>query len=595
MFDSEKSKQQAKIILQQLQKHTKESLRSLALRIETLVKTAYPLYTEDYRNSVMNQTFIRCLDNELKTAALKKHANHKQTPREPEMPFKALVEKIDQMDLTRTILNNHKRLYEVNQSISNINDDLKQMNIACNNINELNQNDLEQFEGTICNVLNGINNTYDKKNFKGRPKFALFCSYCSSHGHTKGRCFKRPRRESIARPKERSFYGHMRNNQNLPNRKFDSNNINGRQLPPTSPIYNNSRSRTPYRSQSRNNYNNNVNPRDNRNYQGYRKSHNYNNRSTSYNRNNYSRSRGNSYNRNNNHNRYNSRSTSRYTDRNNSRQQSPYNRNNNYNNNNRQRYNSRDSNRNDRFRQRSSSNNRNYSNNNNRDDRRNSSQREQNQRNYSTERRNEGNKYNNNNNKNRINNIKSEKQNDDPPGNDEYEYTSESSDEDQEILDKFYNANEDTCNTLINTLESNPTWILPMYQCNKFEQDFTKQKPILEIDFLLDSGATLNLLNEGTWNEIKYNNPEIQLEKANKTLTAANNTTIETYGTVKLPLTPDRISNNRNKPQNNFYIHFYVTQCNHNILGTPFFKEYIETINVNTNRLTLNTNTILDI
>ena len=130
-----------------------------------------------------------------------------------------------------------------------------------------------------------------------------------------------------------------------------------------------------------------------------------------------------------------------------------------------------------------------------------------------------------------------------------------------------------------------------MYQCNKFEQDFTKQKPILEIDFLLDSGATLN---EDTWNEIKYNNPEIQLEKANKTLTAANNTTIETYGTVKLPLTPDRISNNRNKPQNNFYIHFYVTQCNHNILGTPFFKEYIETINVNTNRLTLNTNTILD-
>ena len=59
MFDSEKSKQQAKIVLQQLQKHTNESLRSLALRIETLVKTAYSLYTEDYRNSVMNQTFIR--------------------------------------------------------------------------------------------------------------------------------------------------------------------------------------------------------------------------------------------------------------------------------------------------------------------------------------------------------------------------------------------------------------------------------------------------------------------------------------------------------------------------------------------------------
>ena len=453
-------------------KHTNESLRSLALRIETLVKTAYSLYTEDYRNSVMNQTFIRCLDNELKNAALKKHANHKQTPREPEMPFKTLVEKIDQIDLTRTITNNHKRLYEVNQSTTNINEDLKQMNIACNNINELNQNDLEQFEGTICNVLNGINNTYDKKNFKGRPKFALFCSYCSSHGHTKGRCFKRPRRGSVTRPKERSFYSHMRNNQNLPNRRIDSNSVNGRQLPPTSPIYNNSRSRTPYRSHSRNNYHN-RNSRDSRNNQGYQRSNNYNNRSTSYNRNNYNRNRSNSYHRSNSYNKYNNnnnnnnRANSRYNDRNYSRQQSPYSRqqspynSNRSNNNNRQRYNSKDSNRNDRndnYRQRSNSNNRNHSNNNSRDNRGYSSQREQNNRHYSKERRIDG----HNNSKNRINSVEQEKSNNDPPGIDEYEYTSESSDEDQEILDKFYNANEDTCNTVINTLESNPHGY---YQC----------------------------------------------------------------------------------------------------------------------------------
>ena len=154
----------------------------------------------------MNQTFKRYLDNELKTAALKKHLNHKQTLREPEMPFKALVDKIDQMDLKRTITNNHKRLYETNQTTNNINDDLKQMNIACNNINDLNQNDLEQFEGTICNVLKGINNTYDRKNFKGRPKFALFCSYCSSHGNTKSRCFKRPRHNTTNENTDRTHY-----------------------------------------------------------------------------------------------------------------------------------------------------------------------------------------------------------------------------------------------------------------------------------------------------------------------------------------------------------------------------------------------------
>ena len=390
----------------------------------------------------------------------------------------------------------------------------------------------------------------------------------------------------------------MRNNQNPPNRRIDSNNNNGRQLPSTSPLYNNSRSRTPYRSQSRNNSNNKTYSRDNRYYQGHRNpNNNYNNRSGSYNRNNYNRSRTNSYNRNNNNNRYsNSRSNSRYTNRSQLRQNSPYsgNNNNSYSNNNRRRHYSKDSNKSDRYRQRSCSNNRHYSNNNNNnsDDRRHSTQREQNDRYHSKDRRTDGNKYNNNN-KNRINNIGTDRQNDEPPGIDDYEYTSESSNDDQEILDKFYHANEDTCNTVLNTLESNPTWILPMYQCNKIEQDFTKQRPI-EIDLLLDSGATLNLLNEDTWKEKKYNNPDIRLEQANKTLTAANNTTIETFGTVKLNLTPDKTSNSRNKPQHNFSIHFYATQCNHNILGTPFFKEYIETIKVNTNKLTINTNTIMD-
>ena len=90
-----------------------------------------------------------------------------------------------------------------------------------------------------------------------------------------------------------------------------------------------------------------------------------------------------------------------------------------------------------------------------------------------------------------------------------------------------------------------------MYQCHKLEQDFTKEKSILEIDFLLDSGATLNILNENTWNEIKYNNPEIHLERANKTLTAANNTTIETFGLVTLNQTPERTSKGRSKPKKN--------------------------------------------
>ena len=94
---------------------------------------------------------------------MKKHANHKPTPREPEIPFKTLLDKIDQMDLTRTITNNHKRLYEVHQSTSNQQIDINQVSDLCSNTYNLSQSNLDQLEDAVCNVLNGINNTYDKK------------------------------------------------------------------------------------------------------------------------------------------------------------------------------------------------------------------------------------------------------------------------------------------------------------------------------------------------------------------------------------------------------------------------------------------------
>ena len=514
------------------------------------------------------------------------------------------------MDLTRTITNNHKRLNEVNQSTSNQQIDINQISDICSKTDNLNQSNLDQFEDAVCNVLNGINNTYDSKNFKGRPKIALFCSYCSSHGHAKGRCFKRPQREQQRKPRERSFYVHMRNNQNLTNRQISSNNVSGRQLPSTSPVYSNHRSRTPNRNsrypsnQTNRTYNNNSrysirpysNNRSYSNHQSYlnnrpenRYDHNNRNRSQSYNRNNnnrnYSnnRNRSNSYHRNNRNNnisnsnrsisnnlnnqRYNSRSLYQHS-RSQYQSRSPYNRDRNSNSNNGSRYHSNDRNR--------GSNNQNYrksSNNGNRN-------------NHKPYHRQNG---------NRINNIedKPNENEQDPPGIEECNYSTDSSDEDQQILEKFYSAQENTCNS-INTIESNPTWILPMYQCTSFETDFTKQKPILEIDFLLDSGATLNLLNEDTWNELKYNNPHLQLTKSIRTLTAAKNIKIETLGTINLNVTPERISNSRSNPHPIFNIFFYVTKCNNNILGTPFFKEYTEKINVNTNTLTINTPTDID-
>ena len=300
------------------------------------------------------------------------------------------------MDLTRTITYNHKRLYEVNQSTSNHQIDINQISDICNNTDNLNQSNLDQFEDAVCNVLNGINNTYDRKNFKGRTKFALFCSYCSSHGHTKSRCFKRPQREQQSKPRERSFYGHMRNNQNLPNRQINSNNVNGRQLTSTSSVYSNHRSRTPNRKishpsrQSNQTYNNNnsrYSPRpysNNRSYSNHRSysknrsqsryNNNNRNRSQSHNRNNnnlhYSnnRNRSNSYQRisnrsnpnNRNNQRYNSRSPYQHS-RSPYQSRSPYNRDRNSNSDNGSRYHRNDRNRgpnNQNYRQNSNNENR---------------------------------------------------------------------------------------------------------------------------------------------------------------------------------------------------------------------------------------------
>ena len=96
------------------------------------------------------------------------------------------------------------------------------------------------------------------------------------------------------------------------------------------------------------------------------------------------------------------------------------------------------------------------------------------------------------------------------------------------------------------------------------------------------------------WNELIYNNPNHQLKQSTKTLTAANNTKIQTLGTIQLDLTPERISINKYKTQQTFRVFFFITQCNHNILGTPFFREYIENFNVNTRKLTIDTNKSLD-
>ena len=79
----------------------------------------------------------------------------------------------------------------------------------------------------------------------------------------------------------------------------------------------------------------------------------------------------------------------------------------------------------------------------------------------------------------------------------------------QETKDEYFNCQEE-CNilteeyTLSTSCKSN-IWVLRPTIYTQQTPDHTKTvpPPHLEIDFLLDSGATFIVLNNDTWNEIK--------------------------------------------------------------------------------------------
>ena len=96
-----------------------------------------------------------------------------------------------------------------------------------------------------------------------------------------------------------------------------------------------------------------------------------------------------------------------------------------------------------------------------------------------------------------------------------------------------------------------------MYTPQTPEPKKTISPPHLEIDFLLNSGATFNILNNDTWNEIKEYH-KLQLKASTFVLSAANNSKLQSNGTVKLTLYPD-LTESKTVRTTSFTIIFHVT------------------------------------
>ena len=114
----------------------------------------------------------------------------------------------------------------------------------------------------------------------------------------------------------------------------------------------------------------------------------------------------------------------------------------------------------------------------------------------------------------------------------------------------------------------------------------------LEIAFLLDSGASISVINYPTYItltkllDIRPNHTsDTGLQNTSKTLTVANQTEflILHYANIILNTTID--DNSRY-----FSVPFAVADIKYNILGTPFFEDNIQNINIQDFTLEFSTN-----
>ena len=100
MFDSERNKQQQRVLCNEIRRLPNETIKQLAVRIETLVRKAYSLNTHDYKNTKTTEILMMTLTPQLRKIAIKKRASHPSSIREPDLDFRKLVDKLEQAEIT---------------------------------------------------------------------------------------------------------------------------------------------------------------------------------------------------------------------------------------------------------------------------------------------------------------------------------------------------------------------------------------------------------------------------------------------------------------------------------------------------------------
>ena len=76
MFDSERNKQHQRVSCNEIRRLPNETIKQLAVRIETLVQKAHSFNTHNYKNTKMTEILMMTLTTQLRKIAIKKRATH---------------------------------------------------------------------------------------------------------------------------------------------------------------------------------------------------------------------------------------------------------------------------------------------------------------------------------------------------------------------------------------------------------------------------------------------------------------------------------------------------------------------------------------
>ena len=204
MFDFERNKQHQRVLCNEIRRLPNETIKQLAVRIETLVQKVCSLNTHDYKNTKMTEILMMTLTPQLRKINLKKRASHPSSIREPDLYCRKLVDKLEQAEITMKLEETENlKLQYVNRIETNT-----------TQINNIHHSDIDLTE-KITKILN----IYEKNpNFKGKASFRKWCNYCRRYGHSIAKC-RQNQQDNQNKPQKykepnKSFYQYMEKDQN---------------------------------------------------------------------------------------------------------------------------------------------------------------------------------------------------------------------------------------------------------------------------------------------------------------------------------------------------------------------------------------------